>query len=103
VRAFIEMAADKLDNAAEGLQDDTPEEDYKELCEFAAGFRNALLNTAAKATPELKGELSAGLASAWDLRGNKPGPELSLATLQAGLRGLLAGPLKVPTLSVRYI
>ena len=95
MRSFIAFAIDKLYGAAEALEDEDPEDNFEELCSFTTGLSRALKNTGAKASGELKGQLSEGLANVWNLRSDEPGEDLSVDALRAALEALVAedGPL----------
>ena len=90
LRSFVTFAIDKLDVAAEGLQDDTPEEDYAELLLWCAGMARNLRSVGAAAPHELKSAIMTGLASVWDIRTDRPGPDLSVSALRDALSALLS-------------
>eukprot|EP00966_Prymnesium_polylepis_P280674 6484848-Prymnesium_polylepis.1 len=80
---FVVFALAKLDSATDSLTDDEPEEDYKELVTFTQGFSRHLKSAGHAAPPELRTSIGTALASVWDLRTDKPGPDLSVTTLRA--------------------
>ena len=84
--SFVNFAISKLDAAAESLQDEDPADNFAELCTFATGMARNLRAVGSAGSGELKGALSAGLASVWCLSTDKPGPKLAgVDSLRAAL------------------
>jgi hypothetical protein len=96
LRSFVSFAVDKLDAAAESLQDEDPEDNYQELVTFTSGLSRNLKCVGAAAPAELKAQIMEVLAPLWDLKTEQPGDGLRDAGvhgLRAALESLLAGPL----------
>lgn len=89
VKSFLQFAINKLDSCAESLQDEDPEDNFQELTAFTTGLSRHLKNTAAPASQELKNTIIETLQPAWDVRTDKPGDDLSVASLRAALEALL--------------
>jgi poly(U)-specific endoribonuclease len=90
LRSFVLFALDKLDAKKPDLQDGSPEEDFQELVWWAKGMARNLRSTAARAPQEVKTGIMQGLAPAWDLRTDRPGPDLSAEQLREALASLLS-------------
>ena len=75
LHAFVQFALQKLEAARASLEDDTPEEDYKELCSFAEGMSRHLKAAGGGASPQLRSVIRAGLLDVWDIAAEKPGTD----------------------------
>ena len=96
LRSFVNFAIDKLDAAAESLQDEDPEDNYQELATFTSGLSRNLKCAGAAAPAELKVQIMEVLAPLWNLKTEQPGDGLrdaGVPGLRAALEALLAGPL----------
>eukprot|EP00854_Cymbomonas_tetramitiformis_P014550 gene14550-17198_t len=92
--SFVQYAIAKLDAAKESLEDEDPEDNYQELCTFTYGMSSHLKANATGASAELKGALTTGLLSVWNLATDQPGPDLrdgGVPGLHAALQALLEG------------
>ena len=90
LRAFVRYALEQLEAAQPALEDGEGD-DYAELCGFCRGFARGLRATGAKASPALRGAITAKLARVWDVNAEAPGPDLAsggVAALAACLEDL---------------
>ena len=100
LQSFVTFAIAKLDSAEAELTDEDEEDNYQELVVFTTGLSRHLKNVGAAGSPELKAAIMQALLHIWDVRTDKPGPELrggGVPGLRTALEGLLEGPLKGAT------
>ena len=90
LRSFVTFAIDKLDAKDPDLHDSSPEDDLQELVWWAKGMAGQLRSIGAGTPQEVKTGIMEGLAPAWDLRTDRPGPELSAESLREALATLLS-------------
>lgn len=97
LRSFVAFAIAKLDSAEAELTDEDEDDNFAELVVFTEGLSRNLRNVGASGSPQLKAALILAMRGVWDLRSDKPGPNLKaggVPGLRKALEELLStGPL----------
>lgn len=97
LRSFVAFSIAKLDSAEAELTDEDEDDNFAELVVFTEGLSRNLRNVGASGSPQLKAALIQAMQGVWDLRSDKPGPNLKaggVPGLRKALEELLSsGPL----------
>jgi len=96
LRSFVTFAKAKLDLTQAELEDEDPEDNFQEQCQWMYGFSRTLKSVGGPASQELKAAIAQELAVVWDMKTERPGENLREGGVEAirnTFDALIAGPL----------